>query len=858
MSNSILFVNTRTGLLLTALGATLLAGQPAVAAEEVTEIIVTVRQRAESIQDVPGAVTAFSAAQIEASGIQRAEDFIHQTPGVSIVNTAEVGDTQVNIRGINGTRDAETNYALIIDGVLMTNPAALNREYANLQQIEILKGPQGALYGRNAAAGAIVITTAKPGAEWGGSVKASVAQDQSRTLSALVGGPIADSFGLSVSGDFRDSDGYYRNSYVATTQPDGNASVVDNFKSWDVAARAVWQPSDNLTLDGKVRVGEVDAGSISFNSVFHIPSLVNFLETAFFYAPEVAAFGNENVNGHNFQFDNNIIPFNNQNSVEASVKVDYDLGWADLTAWGLYSDIENDLGADGTSGAFGFFWGDQQCIDTTDEFGFYPVAPPQLIVPAGAFGPGSGGPAGSLFGAYTPTACDGTQYQVRNQKDYSFEVRLASKGDQPLRWLGGLYYLNIDREVGVNTGIDRGFGIIPTLFTTDVRNPTEQLAHDQFGTDVYAVFGQLAYDVTDTIEASLAVRYDREERTVDNLVPVSATTQYINTCNPAAPPGTGGAPINTGLCATGSIAAKSENFDAFEPKVSLTWDATDSVTFYGTAGVGFKSGGFNNQGSAATIDLFINEPLLGAGGPFEGEFSPVNIDDSYREETSTSYEAGVKTQWLDNRLRVEAAAYHVDVDDMQFFEFVVGGFGLLRVVSNIDTVKIDGFEISTNLAATDWLSLYAGANFNNTEIKKNAARPDTVGNNSPYTPDYTWSAGAQVQYPLSADFDFVGSVDVSGVGDTWFHVVQAQDRPTIFSLAFPLDAANYSVAKRDAYSLVNLRAGFSTDSLSVVAFIKNALDESYLEEVIPAPEFGGSFIHPGTERRVGVEATLKF
>lgn len=873
MSNSTELVRTRAGLMLATLATTVLAAQPALAAEEeVTEIIVTVRQRSESIQDVPGSVTAFSAAQIEASGIQRAEDFIAMTPGVSLVQAAEVADSQVNIRGINGARDGETNYALIIDGILMTNPAALNREYTNLQQIEVLKGPQGALYGRNAAAGAFIITTEKPGDEWAGNFKASMAEDDTYTLSGLYGGPVSDSLGVSLSADFRDTDGYYNNAYYASLG--GSTDVVDNFKSWDVAARAVWQPTDDLTVDGKVRVGNVEAGSITFNSVFHIPSLVGFLESAFFYDPAVAAFGNENVNGHDFQFDNNIVPFNNQDSVEVSVKVDYDMGWADLTAWGLYSDIENDLGADGTSGAFGFFFPDQQCIDTTNTLGFYPVIPPQLIVPEGAFGPDTGGPGGSLFGAYTPTACDGTQYQVRNQEDYSFEVRLASKGDQRLRWLAGLYYLNIDREVGVNTGIDRGYGIIPTLFTTDPRNPTEQLVHDDFNTDVYAAFGQLAYDVTDTIEASLALRYDREERDVDNLVPVTATTQYINTCTfnppgviPPPDPIPGLDPINPGLCATGNIPSQSETFDQLEPKFSVTWDATESLTAYATAGVGFKSGGFNNQGAAATIDLFINQPLLGPGGPFDqtglqpgdpGYFPSVGIQDTFDEETSWSYEAGLKSQWMDDRLRAELAVYHVDVDDMQFFEFVVGGFGLLRVVSNIDEVDIDGIEASVNFAATDWLSLYAGANFNDTEIKKNEARPDSVGNDSPYTPDYTWNAGASVQYPLSADYDFVGSVDISGVGETWFHVIQSNDRPTIFSLQFPLDAANYSVAQRDAYSLVNLRAGIAGDRWSLVGFIKNALGEEYLEEVIPAPEFGGSFIHPGTERRLGVEATLKF
>lgn len=130
------------------------------AAEPLQEIVITTaRQRAESLQDVPASITAITSDVLEAAAVERAGDFIRLTPGVSLVQAAEVGDAQVNIRGINGARDAENSFALIIDGILQTNPAAFNREYADLQQIEIVKGPQGAIYGRNAAAGAIIITT---------------------------------------------------------------------------------------------------------------------------------------------------------------------------------------------------------------------------------------------------------------------------------------------------------------------------------------------------------------------------------------------------------------------------------------------------------------------------------------------------------------------------------------------------------------------------------------------------------------------------------------------------------------------------------------------------------------------------
>ena len=142
-------------------GASLLAVpavlQAAPAEGALEEIVVTARQREERIENVPVSITAFTAADIRSAGIDRPQDFIALTPGMAQVQTAEVGDLQVTIRGINTGRDAEPNFALVIDGVLQTNPNALNQELANVTQIEVLKGPQGAVYGRNALAGALIV-----------------------------------------------------------------------------------------------------------------------------------------------------------------------------------------------------------------------------------------------------------------------------------------------------------------------------------------------------------------------------------------------------------------------------------------------------------------------------------------------------------------------------------------------------------------------------------------------------------------------------------------------------------------------------------------------------------------------------
>ena len=115
---------------------------PAFAAKDEL-ITTTARGREEAIKDVPATISVLGQDDIENYGVQRVDDFVNLTPGVTLVNAAEVGDTQINIRGINGARDAENSIALVIDGILMTNPAAVNREYTNLQQIEVLKGSAG-------------------------------------------------------------------------------------------------------------------------------------------------------------------------------------------------------------------------------------------------------------------------------------------------------------------------------------------------------------------------------------------------------------------------------------------------------------------------------------------------------------------------------------------------------------------------------------------------------------------------------------------------------------------------------------------------------------------------------------------
>jgi iron complex outermembrane receptor protein len=376
-------------------------------------------------------------------------------------------------------------------------------------------------------------------------------------------------------------------------------------------------------------------------------------------------------------------------------------------------------------------------------------------------------------------------------------------------------------------------------------NPTSQLFNDTFKTDVYAAFGSVDYKMSDMFKAGFALRYDVEDRTTSNLVP--------NVSDPIT-----GAKINPGLPATGGIADKSASFKQLEPKITLSFTPNSFTNIYANWGIGFKSGGFNNTGSSALVNANFNIPAIGAG---------VTINDQFRKERSSSFEAGIKGSLFDNRVTFDLAGYYTKISDMQFFEFFVGSFGLLRVVSNIDKVDVKGVELNTSAKIIDGWKVFGSVNLTDSEIKKNTSRPYTVGNKSPYTADYTINLGTQVDAPLNDGIDVVLRADYRITGATWFHTVQDQTRSTIFSQLLPISAlqlpgavgnANYSVAKRNPFGVLNLRVGLEGDNWNVTAFADNLLDRKYINEAIPAIEFGGSFISPGARRLMGVEVGYKF
>lgn len=215
----------------------------------------------------------------------------------------------------------------------------------------------------------------------------------------------------------------------------------------------------------------------------------------------------------------------------------------------------------------------------------------------------------------------------------------------------------------------------------------------------------------------------------------------------------------------------------------------------------------------------------------------------------------------------DLAGYYTEADDVQFFEFFVGAFGLLRIVSNIDEVEIYGAEFNANLEIVDGWDIFGSFNVTESEIKANSSRPETVGNKSPSTSDYTINLGTQIVAPIADSFDLVMRADYRITGPTFFHTVQDDIGPTLFSGLLPGSAlalpaavgdADLTPTEREAFGVLDLRVGFEGESWKITAFADNMFNRKYLNEVIPAVEFGGSFISPGARRRFGVEVGYKF
>jgi iron complex outermembrane receptor protein len=242
-----------TPVIMAVLGA-VIAAEPILAADsdELQEIVVTARKREETLQNVPVTEDAFTQQTIQSAGIESPRDFVAMVPNMTLVETQNVGNSFITIRGISQARNSEPSTAVLVDGVLEPNPYEFDQELFDITQIEVLKGPQGALYGRDAIGGAIIIQTADLADHFEGDGKVGVGNGVSEKAQLAVSGPIDDAGTLRyrASLNFYNTDGYLEN-----TNLDRKA---DPYRDYSGRLRLVWKPNDQWTADLRAYRDRVD------------------------------------------------------------------------------------------------------------------------------------------------------------------------------------------------------------------------------------------------------------------------------------------------------------------------------------------------------------------------------------------------------------------------------------------------------------------------------------------------------------------------------------------------------------------------------------------------------------------------
>jgi iron complex outermembrane receptor protein len=521
---------------MTAAIAVLIATPVPAQTSDLEEIVVTARKRDESLQSVPVTIDAFTEQTIKSAGIESPRDFVALVPNMTLVEVQNVGNSFITVRGISQARNSEPSVAVLVDGVLETNPYEFDQELTDIKQIEVLKGPQGALYGRNAIGGAIIIHTVDPSDHFEGSSKLGVGNGLSEKAQIAVSGPIdsAGTLKYRASLNFYNTDGYLRNTYL-----DRKA---DPYRDYSGRLRLLWQPNDQWTADLRVFRDRVDTTAY----YYIIPRDNEANPFSSFSTPP-------NANDVTSPIQTNNSGTDTRDVTDTALKLDYNPGFGTFTAISDYNHTKE--------------------IDTGDAYDFRPI---------------NTSIAYNAFFTFVPPSLGGTfdesQSQFIDVKTYSQELRFTSEKAGGFSWIAGAYYVHTERFISTGNLVDRGDGI-PAVYQTPLVDPANPFATntnvtflaDSQNNNAWATFGDATYEFSPEWEIDAAIRYDEDSRRNTTDTPQSFL------------------PDKTAH--TGEV--RHETFSATQPKGTLRYKPTDNLTFYGGWSRGFRSGGFNQTGVGA-------------------------------------------------------------------------------------------------------------------------------------------------------------------------------------------------------------------------------------------------------------------
>lgn len=745
-----------------------LFGAAGVTAQEqliLEEVVVTAQKRAESLSDVPISVNVMSGEKIAQAGITNLNDLSDFVPNLTLNQTGL--STSIAIRGISsGISPAfEQSVGMYIDDVYYGRSQLARVPYLDPDRVEILRGPQPILFGKNAIAGAISMTTRRPSLEGvEGFVQAEYNFDQEvKDLQFGVNLPAGDTFAARIAGLYRDSEGYYENT---TLNRDESAN-----EEYLIRGSFLFEPTDELALSLKLETGEFDTEGrfleiVNPTEIGDAPSYADVLRGLPVGAVELDT-RQDFKRQSNGDIEEN--EFNN-----ATFTVDYALGEHTLTAITGYVDYEFFLACD---------------CDFTNA-----------------------------------VILDTAGYEEFEQ--FSQELRLTSPGGETIDYIVGAFYQTYELETDDITNFPATSVVgllLPPLAGTGVRRAYET------DSDLWSVFAQATWNVSDVLRLTVGGRYTAEDKTgsrridivdVNQLFPVRDIAGLTPT---VAVDGTDATDLFAGVLAIdsqqvnasgltgcgGPSDSDGHNLDCdrdeakFTPAINAQWDVNDEIMAYASLSTGFKAGGFDTRANNT--------------GSFE-----------FEEEEALSFELGAKMTMAGGAAELNVALYRTEYTDLQTSQFD-GTLGFN--VTNAGEATTQGIELDGRWQARENLLLtgsFAWLDFEFDEFPNSecffgessdypAGDPleglcDRSGDTREFTPEITANVGAQYFVPIGDYMEVVFGLDLA-YSDEYF--VAATLDPNL---------------EQDSYFKLNGRIALSSQegNWEVALLLENLTDEEIL------------------------------
>ena len=756
------------------LAAAILMTSPALMAQNsggLEEVLVTAQKRSENLQDVPISIESFGNEKIKELGIQNFQDYARMLPSVSFTPSPGSGAsfTQVYMRGIATGRDGQATTSQPSVGMYLdeqpitTIQGNLDIHMYDIARVEALSGPQGTLYGASSQAGTIRIITNKPdpsefSAGYGLEGNSIDGDDTGYTAEGYVNVPMGDSVAVRLVAWNREDGGYVDNVRGTRTFP-GVASTT----------------ADDITLDNE-DMADDDYNTIKtwgIRGAMRIDLNDDWSITPQYQYQKQEGEGSWGEDMSDFvSGDNEVTHFKEEYTDDkwwqAALTVEGRIGTFDVTYAGSYLDRQVD-------GSFDYsdysYW-----YDTVYTTGYYAdlhflndgprTVPNQFFPDAGT----------RIMPGARFTNDDG-------YKKWSHELRISSDPDKRLRGMFGLFYQKQKHDFQQHWEVE---GLADSMVPNQGTDPRFDDAVylnslDREDTDK-AIFGSLSFDITDSLELTGGMRYFEPEVNVKGFFGFGLGFNGVWS-------GTGEA-----QCATQAdykdkpclnVNKKNKEHDTVG-RVNLTWNISEDYMVYATWSEGYRPGGINRAPNA---------------GEYESDFL-------------TNWEAGWKTQWLDNRLQVNGAVFYEEWED---FQVSFTGANAITAVDNGPTADIYGLEAQLVWVPIDNLRLSSSFSWIDTELQDDYC-PGCESDGSPWAPSGT-------ELPVTADFkgnvlaryNFgLGSFDAHVQGS----VVYEGERTSDLRVSF-----NETRGDVPESTLVNLTAGIQNDLFAVEVYVKNATDE---------------------------------